>query len=94
MSWPTQFNMTRPRMGIVYVKDFVWSGRHPKNVPLGEGRVDPKFRGMLKKAKYTGPVSLHVEYVPKGKTDDKTVQQSIASFAKDCQTLKKWLGQG
>jgi sugar phosphate isomerase/epimerase len=63
-----------PRLKMVAVRDFKWdregggaSGIVP--CPLGEGVVDwPKFFGALAKARFAGPVSLHIDYQPKGKT--------------------------
>jgi len=45
MGWPATLNMIRPMIDTLYVKDFVWQPgeSRPANVPLGEGRVDPKF---------------------------------------------------
>ena len=37
--------------------------------PLGEGMVDwPQFFGALAKANFIGPITLQVEYAPKGRT--------------------------
>jgi sugar phosphate isomerase/epimerase len=63
MSWPATFNMIRPIVETVYVKDFIWGEKRPTNVPLGEGRVDPKFFNMLRESGFTGPISLHEEYL-------------------------------
>ena len=63
-----------PRLKMVAVRDFKWDregGGASRIVPcpLGEGVVDwPKFFGALAKARFAGPVSLHIDYQPKGKT--------------------------
>ncbi len=63
-----------PRLKMVAVRDFKWdreSGGASKMLPcpLGEGAVDwPKFFAALAKARFAGPVSLHVDYQPKAKT--------------------------
>lgn len=63
-----------PRLKMVAVRDFKWdreSGGASKMLPcpLGEGAVDwPKFFAALAKARFAGPVSLHIDYQPKAKT--------------------------
>jgi sugar phosphate isomerase/epimerase len=64
-----------PRLKMVAVRDFEWDregGGVPRRMvpcPLGEGAVDwPKFFAALAKARFAGPVSLHIDYQPKAKT--------------------------
>ena len=89
MSWPATFNMIRPLVETVYVKDFIWGEKRPTNVPLGEGRVDPKFFKMLRESGFHGPISLHEEYLDHRKPD--LVPEHLAAIKKDLQTLKGWL---
>jgi sugar phosphate isomerase/epimerase len=89
MSWPATFNMIRPIIETVYVKDFVWGEKRPDNVPLGEGRVDPKFFKMLRDSGFQGPISLHEEYLDHRKPE--LVPEHLAAIKKDLQTLKQWL---
>lgn len=89
MSWPATFNMIRPLVDTVYVKDFSWGeDKKPTNVPLGEGRVDPKFFKMLRDSGFTGPISLHEEYLDHQKPE--LVPEHLAAIKKDFETLKKW----
>lgn len=83
LSWPVLFNIAKAQLGAVYVKDFVWRGRKPENVPLGNGRVDPTFFTRLKQSGFTGPISLHVEYLPKG-----SVGENLTALKTDLATLK------
>lgn len=85
-SWPTVYNAMLPRIATVYVKDFEWAGRESKHVPLGEGRVDPKFFRQLRADKFAGPISLHVEYLTKG-----TAHENAAAIQRDLKTLRTWL---
>jgi len=88
-SWPVQCSLMRPHLRAVYVKDFVWRGRDVQWVPLGEGRVDPRYFASLRQSKFTGPISLHIEYL-----DDKDAQRTekyLAAFERDIKTLKTWL---
>ncbi|MEO5802997.1 MAG: sugar phosphate isomerase/epimerase family protein [Verrucomicrobiota bacterium] len=87
LSWPLQFNLVKSHIGAVFVKDFVWENAKVKNVPLGEGMVDKKFFPMLKEANFTGPISLHVEYL-----DHSREKKVLAeAFGKDFATLQDWL---
>ncbi len=88
-SWPIEFRLVQPQLGAVYIKDFVWDGRKTVNVPLGEGRVDPKFFSMLKKTSFAGPISLHMEYIDH--RDPKLINQSLAAIAQDMRVLEKLL---
>ena len=88
MSWPATFNMIRPLVDTVYVKDFSWGETKPTNVPLGEGRVDPTFFKMLRDSGFTGPISLHEEYLDHKKPE--LVPEHLAAIKKDFETLKKW----
>jgi len=88
MSWPATFNMIRPLVDTVYVKDFSWGQEKPINVPLGQGRVDPKFFKTLRESGFTGPISLHEEYLDHRKPE--LVPEHLAAIKKDFETLKKW----
>ena len=87
LAWPIHFNLMQPHIAAVYVKDFVWSGRKPENVPLGKGQVDPNFFKMLARSPFAGPISLHVEYLPKAGTE-----KNVEALRSDLKTLKELLG--
>ena len=89
LSWPVTFRMIRPQIDTVYVKDFVWDGPKPKNVPLGEGRINPSFFRMLAESGFNGPVSLHEEYLDHRKPE--LVPQHLAAIQRDHVTLRGWL---
>ncbi len=86
LSWPMVYNAMLPRIATVYVKDFDWAGRQAKHVALGEGRVDRKFFHQLQADNFTGPISLHVEYLGRG-----TAQENAAAITRDLATLRSWL---
>jgi sugar phosphate isomerase/epimerase len=88
LSWPVLFNVATPHLGAVYVKDFVWEGAKPENVPLGAGRVDKSFFTQVRKANFAGPISLHVEYLPEA-----GVAENLAAMKNDLATLKSWLAE-
>jgi sugar phosphate isomerase/epimerase len=88
-SWPTTFNMIRPLIDTVYVKDFDWKGNRPANVPLGKGRVEKRFFEMLRDTNFKGPISLHEEYLDHRKPD--LVPEHLAALKTDLAQLKTWL---
>jgi sugar phosphate isomerase/epimerase len=67
--WSIALRMVLPRLKMIALKDFYWDktgGKwNMKMCPLGEGMVDlPRVFSMLAAARFTGPLSLHVEYEP------------------------------
>lgn len=88
-SWPTTFQMIRPHIDTVYVKDFVWGDSKPTNVPLGQGRVEKRFFDILRASKFTGPISLHEEYLDHRKPE--LVPDHLAALKADMAQLKAWL---
>jgi sugar phosphate isomerase/epimerase len=86
LAWPAVFNAVSGNIGAVFVKDFDWNGKNAEHVPLGKGRVDPKFFDMLQAASFSGPVSLHVEYIRNG-----DVAANAAAIKTDFATLRRWL---
>lgn len=90
MSWPVTFNMIRPSIDTVYVKDFVWKeGKKPANVALGTGRIDPIFFKKLTDTGFKGPISLHEEYLDHRNPD--LVPQHLAAIKADLATLRTLL---
>jgi sugar phosphate isomerase/epimerase len=89
-SWPATFNMIRPHIRTVYVKDFAWGDEaQPINVPLGEGRVAPRFFEILGASGYSGPISLHEEYLDH--RDPALVPKHLAAIKQDLAQLRRWL---
>ena len=66
--WRISLNMVMPRLKMVALKDFYWekdrAGKwKPVWCPIGQGMVDwPRVFATFAAAKFTGPLSLHVEY--------------------------------
>lgn len=86
LSWPVLYDVIKPHIGALFVKDFVWKGKKAQHVPLGTGRVDPKFFKIVKKDNFQGPISLHVEYLGDG-----TTQENIDALRRDLKVLRGWL---
>jgi len=87
-NWPLNLELIKPHLGAIYVKDFTWTTdtHEAKNTPLGEGRVNPRFFEMVKDF-FQGPVSLHVEYLPRA-----GVEENLKAIEKDFTTLRRLLG--
>lgn len=86
LSWPVLYDVIKPHIRAVFVKDFQWKGKKAKHVPLGTGRVDPKFFEMIKCDGFQGPISLHVEYLGKSGT-----QANVDALRRDLKVLRGWL---
>lgn len=69
--WSVALRLALPRIKMVTARDFVWSKGaggvwKPSPCPLGEGMVDwSKLFSALARARFTGPISLPVDYQPK-----------------------------
>lgn len=87
LAWQTQFELVKSHVTTVCVKDFVWKDKGVTSVPLGTGRVDKKVINLVKNAKFTGPMSVHVEY----SEDKKDRKYFTEAFRKDLATLQEWL---
>ena len=67
--WSVALRLALPRVKMVAMKDFYWEksgGRWTaRQCPMGEGMVAwPKVFAALAGARFTGPLSLHIEYGP------------------------------
>ncbi|GAB5403612.1 MAG: sugar phosphate isomerase/epimerase [Aureliella sp.] len=90
-SWPMTFRMLAPHVVAVCIKDFQWDGKKLKNVPLGTGRVEPSFFKLLAEANFTGPISLHEEYL--NHKDPSLVGEHMRAIRGDYKTLRRWLSE-
>jgi sugar phosphate isomerase/epimerase len=86
--WRTALDMISPRLSMIALKDFLWekSGGswQQRNCPIGEGMVDWKrFFAMLAKARFHGPVSLHIEYDIAGDTPAALEKNTLAAAERD-----------
>lgn len=67
--WKIALRLALPRLKMVSLRDFVWekkgTGWRMRLCPLGEGMVEwPEVFRMLAEARFTGPLSLHIDYNP------------------------------
>jgi sugar phosphate isomerase/epimerase len=85
-AWPLNFAVIRPFLDTVYVKEPSWKDNVLGWGPVGEGAVDKGFFKLLKESDFSGPVSVHVEYL--GHDDPAKVPTVLAAIEKDFATVK------
>ena len=90
LSWPLELNLVRDHLGVANFKNFVWSGKGPKDVPLGEGVVGKEYVAMLKQTSFSGPVTLHVEYLEGNVHEEGYLNRAIEATRGDLAVLKSW----
>lgn len=86
-SWPRLYQLIKPYIGALYMKDFIWDEHRDKHVPFGEGRVDPAFFETLKRDQLAVPISMHVEYLPRG-----SAKENLQAIGRDFRRLQALLG--
>jgi L-ribulose-5-phosphate 3-epimerase len=87
--WEIALRLALPRLKAVALQDFTWAkngdGWKMQMCPLGEGVVDwPALFQILAAAHFTGPISIHQEYV---------VQDELAAMNKDLEFVRKHVTQ-
>lgn len=85
-AWPVYYDLLKPHLSALSVKDFRWEGRKSVHTQLGKGNVDPKFFKTVRTSEFRGPISVHVEYLPKD-----GAQVNAAALKRDFSTLRNWL---
>ncbi len=85
-AWPIYYDLVKPHLSALSVKDFRWEGRKSVHTQLGKGMIDPKFFETVRKSDFRGPISVHVEYLPK-----EGVPANVAALKRDFDTLRNWL---
>jgi sugar phosphate isomerase/epimerase len=88
-AWPLNFARVQPYIDTIYVKEPAWQNNELSWGPVGEGAVDKAFFETLKASPFSGPVSLHVEYL--GHKDPEIVPAVLKAIEKDFATLKSLL---
>jgi L-ribulose-5-phosphate 3-epimerase len=91
--WRSAFNVVAPRLSMIALKDFFWektaTGWRQQNCPMGDGMVNWKaFFGLLARAGFHGPASLHQEYQVAGATPEAREENTLAAAARDLAFVK------
>jgi sugar phosphate isomerase/epimerase len=98
--WRIAVQMAAPHLRMIAVKDFYWekgaSGRgRVIDCPIGEGMVDWKtFAVEMRKARFSGPISLHIEYEPGGRTPVEKREKMLEAAMRDRRRLVALLTEG
>ena len=90
LSWPAEVALVKERIGIAYFKNFNWNNKRPEPAPLGEGIVGKPYVEMLKREGYSGPVSLHIEYLKAKPMEPEGLATLIEATRRDMEVLKSW----
>ena len=97
--WRAALQMAAPHVRMLAIKDFYWekgtNGRwRVVDCPVGDGMVDWKAFGVeLRKASFSGPMSLHVEYDPGGRTPVEKTERMLEAAVRDRTRLVSLLGE-
>lgn len=95
-AWKAATHLVLPRLKMVALKDCLWE-RTPKgwqieNCPLGDGMVDWAWIGAaVKGVKFSGPISVHLEYEIPGGTPAERTRNTIDAARRDLGVARKFL---
>jgi L-ribulose-5-phosphate 3-epimerase len=98
--WRVATQMAAPHLRMLAAKDFYWDkGRDGRwrivDCPIGEGMVNwPVFAAELRRAGFSGPVSLHIEYDPGGRTPVEQRERMLEAAVRDRTRLAAVLREG
>lgn len=87
--WYVAMRLALPRIKMVTLSDFTWSkdgggAWQAAPCPLGEGMVDwTKFFSTLARAKFTGPITLQMDYKP---------QDPLKAISRELEWTRKQVG--
>jgi sugar phosphate isomerase/epimerase len=95
-AWKAATALVSSRLKMVAVKDFFWQktqkGWTIQNCPLGEGMVDwSAVASALSAAKFSGPISVHLEYEIPGSTPEERTKRTIEAAVKDLAFARRTL---
>ncbi|MEM9281901.1 MAG: sugar phosphate isomerase/epimerase, partial [Verrucomicrobiota bacterium] len=62
-AWPLNYARIKSHIDTIYVKEPSWNDNKLSWGPLGEGVVDKGFFKLIQQETFSGPISLHVEYL-------------------------------
>jgi L-ribulose-5-phosphate 3-epimerase len=89
-SWPIQYRLARPRIGVAYIKDYRWREAdgvwHRDACHFGTGIVRKAYFDSLKNSHFEGEFCQHHEY-PLGTGKDR-----ITHYQRDLAALRKFIG--
>jgi L-ribulose-5-phosphate 3-epimerase len=91
--WNYSYQRAKSSVRMVAIKDFIWEkvkGEwRTRWVPLGEGMVRfPEFLKMLVNVPFPGPITMHIEYDPGGKTKPERYDRALEAALRDLAYLR------
>lgn len=89
-AWPLNFAVIRPWLDTVYIKEPAWHDNKLGWGAIGEGAVDKGFYKLLKDDGFSGPVSVHVEYLDAKGGEDNSAEV-FAAIERDFATVRSYL---
>ena len=97
-AWKLNLQRISLRLTMVALKDYVWEkssrGWQTRWCPLGEGMVNwDEVFPMLVRIPFQGPISVHIEYDPGGKTPLERIDNSLAAAQHDITFLREHLAK-
>lgn len=96
LGWRLHLERIASRLKMVALKDFVWEKHdghwNTRWCPLGEGQVDwTAFFDVLNRIGFRGPMSLHIEYDPGGRTAADRLDNALVAAQRDLSFLRQHL---
>jgi sugar phosphate isomerase/epimerase len=92
LSWPLDLALVASHIQALYLKDVQWIGPGAaEGVPLGTGLVSKKFASTVLSGSFSGPVSLHTEYMKGDVKDPAFVKASIEAYERDLKVVRDWV---
>ncbi len=95
--WRVATQLVAPRLRMLAAKDFYWDRRADGrwqivDCPLGEGMVNwPAFLAEIARTPFDGPISVHVEYDPGGRTPVEQQERMMEAASRDRERLATWV---
>jgi len=97
--WRIALALVAPRLKMLAMKDFLWE-RNPKggwrveDCPIGEGMVNwNEYAKQLARIRFSGPVSVHVEYDITGPTPAARLDKALDAARRDLHFTKARLDE-
>lgn len=88
LAWPIYYDIIKPHIRALSIKDFKWEKRRAENVPLGEGQIDPAFFSHATTDFPSAQYTVHVEYL-----EQADWQPNLEALRKDLKQLRQFLAQ-
>ena len=91
-SWPLELALVGAHIQALYLKDLKWvAPGKSESVPLGTGLVSKEFAATILAQGFTGPVSLHTEYMTGDAKDPVFQKACLEAFKRDLKVVREWL---